>query len=144
MANTQISTAATTGRLKAACDNVVDLLDAGAGAGYIEIRDGVQPAGPDTAATGTLLATLPLSSTAFGAATDADPSVATAAAITSDTSADASSTATWFRAYDSNALAVIDGDVSTVAAGTGDMQLDDTAIVAGGTVTVNSWTYTQA
>lgn len=144
MANTNISTAASTGRLKAACDFVVDLLDGGAGAGYIEIRNGTQPAGPGTSASGTLLATLPLSATAFGAATDASPSVATAAAITSDSSAAASGTATWFRAYDSNAVAIIDGDVSTVVAGTGDMQLDDTAIVAGGIVTISAWTYTQA
>ena len=136
MANTDISQAAAA----AACNAVVDLLDADASAGYIEIRDGTKPADPNTAATGTLLATCTLSGTAFGAATVASPSVATAAAISDDTSADASSTATWFRAYDGAAVAVIDGDVSTVAAGTGDLQLDDTAIVAGGTVSITSWT----
>ena len=62
----------------AACDAVVDRLDAGAAAGYIEIRTGSQPATADTAATGTLLGTLTLSDPAFGNATTASPAVATA------------------------------------------------------------------
>jgi hypothetical protein len=132
---TRISTAAA----KAACDSVVDLLDGGAGAGYIEIRTGSQPATVATAASGTLLGTLPLSDPAFGAATTASPSVATASAITSDTSADASGTAGWFRAYDSNAAAVIDGSITGTGGG-GDMELDTTTIVAGGTIAVTAWT----
>jgi len=130
---TTISTAAR----NAAANGVVDLLDGGAGAGYIEVRDGTQPANPGTAATGTLLATLPLSDPAFG---DAATGVATANAITSDTTADNSGTATWFRAYDSNAVAVIDGSAGDV--GTEDLVLDNAAIVAGGTVAVSSWTIT--
>lgn len=129
---------------QAAVDAVVDLLDAGAGAGYIEIRTGSQPATVATAASGTLLATLPLSDPAFGAASSASPSVATASAITSDTNADASGTAGWFRAYDSNAVARIDGAITTTAVGTGDMLLDDTNIVAGGTVAITAWTVSMA
>lgn len=49
---TRISTSAR----NAAADAVVDLLDAGSGAGYIEIRTGSQPATPNTAATGTTVA----------------------------------------------------------------------------------------
>ncbi len=125
----------------AACDAVVDLLDADASPGYIEIRTGAQPASVGTAASGVLLGTLTLSATAFGAATSASPAVATAAAITDDTTADASGTAGWFRAYDGGGInAVIDGDITTTAVGTGDMTLDDTAIVAGGTIAINSWT----
>lgn len=123
----------------AACNAVVDSLDAGVGAGYIEIRTGAQPASPDAAATGTLLGTLTLSDPAFGAATTANPSVATASAITSDTTADASGTAGWFRAYDSAASAVIDGSITGTGGG-GDMELDDVNIVAGGTIAVSSWT----
>lgn len=132
---TRISTAAAA----AACNSVVDLLDGGAGAGYIEIRTGAQPASPDTAATGTLLGTLVLSDPAFGNATSANPAVATASAITSDTTADASGTAGWFRGYDSAAGAVIDGNI-TGSGGGGDMELDNTSIVAGGTIAVSSWT----
>ena len=137
MADTDVSQAAAA----AAVDAVVDLLDVG-GAGTIEIRDGVKPANPDTAATGQVLSTHALAATAFGNATQANPAVATAAAI-GDATAVATSTATWFRAYSGAGTAVIDGDVSTVAAGTGDMQIDDTAIVSGGTVAINSWTFSQ-
>lgn len=114
------------------------LLDAGSGAGYIEIRTGAQPATPNTAATGTLLATLPLSDPAFGAAATG---VITANAITPDSTADASGTAGWFRAYDSSGAAVIDGTV-TVSGGGGDMILSSVNVIAGGVVTVSSWTIT--
>ena len=127
---TRISVAAR----NAAADGVVDLLDGGAGAGKIEIRDGTQPANPGTAASGTLLATLTLSDPAFGAATGG---VATANAITDDTNAAASGTATWFRAYDGSDVAVIDGSAGETGT---DLILDDAAIVAGGTVSISSWT----
>jgi len=136
---TRISTAADTARLNGAANAVVDLLDGG----YLEVRTGGQPATVGTVASGTLLATLPLSATAFGAASGG---VATANTITGAVAVAGDGTTTmagWFRAYTSGDVAVIDGDVSTVAAGTGDMELDDTAIVQGGTVSVTAWTYTQ-
>lgn len=120
----------------AAVDAIVDRLDDGTGAGYIEIRTGSQPATGDAAATGTLLGTLTCSDPAFGAASSG---TATASAITSDTSADATGTAGWFRAYDSDANAVLDGDI-TVTSGGGDLELDDVSIVAGGTIAISSWT----
>ena len=127
------------GAAAAAVNAVVDLLDAGAGAGYIEVRTGAQPASVGTAASGTLLATLTLSDPAFGAATSANPSVATAAAVTSDTNVDATGTAGWFRAYDSNDVAVIDGSV-TATGGGGDMTFDSVSFIAGGTAALTSWT----
>lgn len=131
---TRISVAARS----AAADAVVDLLDGGAGAGTLEIRTGAQPATPATAASGTLLATLTLSDPAFGAASSG---VATASAITDDTSADATGTAGWFRAKDSSGNAVIDGDITGTGGG-GNMELDSTSIVSGGLVEVTSWTIT--
>lgn len=131
---TRISTVART----AAADAIVDQLDAGPAAGYIEIRTGAQPATANTAATGTLLATLTLSDPAFGAAVSG---VATASAITSDAAADATGTAGWFRAYTSAAGAVIDGSV-TATGGGGDLQLNSVSIVLGGTVSITSWTVT--
>lgn len=133
-----MATKITQAAAKAACDALVDLLDGGSGAGYIEIRTGAQPATANTAASGTLLATLPLSDPAFGNATTASPSVATASAITSDTTADATGTAGWFRAYDSNGVAVIDGSV-TATGGGGDLTLDSVSIVAGGTIAMTGW-----
>ena len=121
----------------AACNAVVDLLDADASAATIQIRSGAQPASVATAASGTLLATLTCSATAFG---DAAAGVATAAAITSDTNAAATGDAGWFRAYDgSGTVAVIDGDVGTSGAS---MILNTVSITAGGTVEVSSWTVT--
>ena len=125
---------------KAACDAVVDLLDGGSGAGYIEIRTGSPPSNVDDAATGTLLATLPLSDPAFGSAADANPGgIATASAITSDSSADATGTAGWFRGFDSNGVAVIQGTVGTSDA---DLILASTSITTGNTVSITSWTVT--
>jgi hypothetical protein len=121
-----------------AAQGVVTLLDAGAAAGHVEIRSSTQPASVGTAATGTLLGTLTLSKPAFGAPS---AGVATAAAITGDSSADATGTAGWFRAYDSNGAAVIDGSI-TANGGGGDMTLDNINIVAGGTINVTSWTVT--
>lgn len=122
----------------AAANGVVDLIDGGPAAGYIEIRTGTQPATVATAASGTLLGTLTCSDPAFG---NAAAGVATAAAITGDSSADATGTAGWFRVYDSTGSAVMDGSI-TATSGGGDMELDSISIVAGGTIDITSWTVT--
>ena len=139
MAATRISNATAI----AACDAVVDRLDLNSPTpGYIEIRTGTQPADPDTVATGTLLATLTLSDPAFGAAADGNPGgVATANAISDDTSADATGTAAWFRAYAGGGTAILDGDV-TATSGGGDLELNTVSITAGGTVSITAWTVT--
>jgi hypothetical protein len=122
----------------AAANAVVDLLDAGAGAGLLRIYDGTQPAGPDTAvSTQVLLAELTFSDPAFGAASNG---VATASAITADAAANATGTASWFRAVDSNGTAVFDGSVGTASA---DLVLNSTAIQSGAEVSISSLTYTQ-
>lgn len=102
-------------------------LDGGSGAAYVEIRTGSQPATPNTAASGTLLATVTL----------ADPAGAVSNGVLTfanlpktDTSADNSGTAGWFRIYDSNAAAVVDGSASASGGG-GDMIIDNPALVAG-------------
>ena len=125
-----------------ACNAVVDLLDLGTSNANIRIYNNTQPSGgPDEAVTThVLLATLLCGDPAFGSASDAAPgAVATAAAITDDSSADATGTATWFRALSSNNVAIIDGDVSTSGA---DMNLNTTSIQAGATVSITSWTIT--
>lgn len=115
-------------------DAVKTALDGGPAAGYVEIRTGTQPATPGTAATGTLLATCTLSDPSFPAASAGS---ATASAITQDSSADATGTAGWFRGYDSTGVAVIDGAVGA------EMTLNNTSIVAGGTVSITSWVLTE-
>lgn len=125
---------------KAMADAIDDQANAGSGAAYIEIRTGTQPADPDTAATGTLLGTLTMSDPAFGGATDAAPGgLITAGSIASDSSADATGTAGWFRLYDSDANPILDGACSTSGA---ELNFNDTGIVAGETIAISSMTIT--
>lgn len=128
---TRISTASR----NAAADAIVDLLDAGAGAGTLKIYTGPQPATGDTAESGTLLATFTLSDPAFGAASSG---VATAAAIANTTGV-AAGTAGYFRAEDSTGANVLDGSVGTSGA---DLNLNTTTISVGLTVSITSWTVT--
>lgn len=125
----------------AACDAIVDLVDAGAGAGKLRIYSGTQATDPDTAiGAQTLLAELTFSDPAFGACADANPGGrATASSITADSSADATGTATWFRVVDSNNVARFDGSVGTSSA---DLILNTTSIVSGANVAVSSYTFT--
>lgn len=128
---------------KAACDAIVDRLDLGTGTatGLLRIYDGTQATDPDTAVGAQVkLAELTLSNPAFGAAADAAPGGrATASAITADSSADATGTASWFRAVDRDGVAVIDGSVGTATA---DLILGSVSITAGVNVSVTSWTVT--
>jgi hypothetical protein len=107
--------------------------------GYLRIYDGTQPSTADTAVSGqTLLAELRFGSPAFGAASNG---VATANAITADSSANATGTATWFRALKSNGTSpVFDGSVGTSDA---DLVLNSVAIAVGAEVAVTALTYTR-
>lgn len=122
----------------ARCNAHVDRLDAGAGPGYIEVRSGTQPAFGDALATGTLLVTIPLLAPAFGNATDQNPHARAAMNGTPSANAVLGGTAGWFRAHDSNGNPVQDGNI-TIAAGGGEMEIDNLAITIGATVTITSW-----
>lgn len=106
--------------------------------GYIRIYDGVQPATADTAVSGqTLLAELRFGATAFLTAVSG---ILTANAITADTSADNSGTASWYRALQSNGTTVLwDGSVGTADA---DMILNSAVIAAGANVSISSLVHT--
>lgn len=126
----------------AACDALVDLLDAGTA--YIRIYDGSQPAGVDVAVSDqTLLAQLTFSNPAFGDAVDADPgATATANPITTDSSAEANGTASWFRVVRvvlGVTSSLFDGSVGTSDA---DLVINDTGIVEGRPVAATSLTLT--
>ena len=133
--DTKIVTAAR----NAAADGIVDLVDAGAGPGTVEIRTGAPPASANDADSGTLLATLTMSDPAFGAATGG---VATAGLINSDTNAAATGDAGHFRVKDSDGNVVFQGTAGE-AADTPNMTFDNKSIVAGGTVAITSMTLTQ-
>src|SRR5437764_7021611 len=92
--------------------------------GYLRIYSGTQPATADTAITSqVLLAELRFGVTAFGSAVSG---VITANAIASDTDADNTGTATWFRCLESDGTTpVLDGNVGTSS----NMTITTTAIV---------------
>lgn len=103
--------------------------------GLLRIYDGSRPAGPGTAvSTQTLLAELTLGSSAFGSASNGSM---TANAITSDLSANASGTATWYRITTSGGTAVVDGKVGTSGA---DLNLNSVALSSGAAVSISSFT----
>ena len=105
---------------------------------YIRIYDGTQAATADTAiGAQVLLAELRFSATAFPSAV---AGVLTANAITADTSANASGTATWFRVTQSDGTTVLwDGTVGTSGC---DMNLNSVAISSGANVSITSLTHT--
>jgi hypothetical protein len=118
-------------------DSAVDLIDAGAGAGTIEIRTGAPPTNVADADSGTLLATLTMTDPAFGSSATG---TATANSITSDTNVDASGTAGHFRIKDSNAVSLFQGTCGTSGA---DLNFNTVTFVAGGTCAISSLTMTQ-
>jgi hypothetical protein len=121
----------TTAVKNARLNAVTAQIDAGAGAGKLEIG---------TTGMGTVLATITL----------ADPSAAAASGgvLTfsgfprSDTSADATGTAAAARIRDSNNVDIITG--LTVGVSASDIILDSVSITAGQTITINSATITHA
>jgi hypothetical protein len=123
----------------AAANAEVDALTALMNGGSVKIYSGTAPATADTALSGnTLLATLPLSATAFGSGASG---VATANAITNDSSADATGTASFFRGMKADGTTVVcQGTVGTTGA---DMNLNSTSISSGAAVSISSWTITQ-
>lgn len=115
-------------------DALSDLADNG----YLRIYDGTQPATADTAiTTQVLLAELRFNATAAPAASNG---VLTFNAITQDSSANNTGTASWFRALKSDGSTVLfDGSVGTSGS---DINIATTSIVAGAIVGVSSFVYT--
>jgi hypothetical protein len=108
--------------------------------GYLRFYDGAQAADADTAVGAqVLLAELRWNATAFAAAVNG---AAAANAITPDSSANATGTASWFRALESDGTTVVfDGSLGTSGA---NMNINSTAIQSGAAVSVSAYTYTQS
>ena len=118
----------TTAARNAACNAIVDLIDAGAGAGTLELL---------LANATTEVATLTFSDPAFG---NANTGVATASAITSDTSATGNAAAATVAKFkDSDGTEVLR---CTVGIGSGDIQLSNNVIAVGETVAISALTVT--
>lgn len=124
-------------RLGAAARNAaVDAITGTIGAsGKLRIYDGTQPTDADTAlGAQVLLADLPLSATAFAASSGGS---ASANAITTDSAADATGTATWGSFLTSANVRKIDFSVGTSGA---NLNLNSVAITTGAAVAVSAFT----
>jgi hypothetical protein len=106
-----------------------------AGSGLLSLYDGSRPATGGSATT--LLAQLTGNATYAPAASGG---VLTLNAITQDSSANATGTATWFRWTTSGGTFCFDGNVGTSGS---DLNLTTTSIVTGQPVSVTSWTITE-
>lgn len=118
-------------------NNQLDEITARAGASaLLRIYSGTRPATGGTATT--LLAELTCNATF---APGASSGVLTLNAITQDSSANATGTATWFRIVQSDGSThVLDGDVGTSGS---DLNLTTTSIVSGQPVSITSATITR-
>jgi hypothetical protein len=134
MSNVRIATATR----NAALDAITTALGS---AGTIKIYTGSQPANANTAlGAQTLLGTLTFSNPAAGAAASG---VLTFSSVTQDSAADATGTATWARIASSGGTTVFDCDVGgTNESTTGTIQLNTSAIVIGGPISISSFTLT--
>ena len=113
------------------------------GTGRINVYTGAQPATADTAASGTLLGTLTLSSDAFAAASSGAIAINS---VTSDTSADNTGTAGYVRFYRTGDTAPGSAGGATdrrldLLIGT-DISIDNSAVVAGGTIALSGYILT--
>lgn len=117
-------------------DEITTAIDAGAGAGKLNIYDGTRPA--KGGAVTTLLAELTFSDPSSAAAA---AGVLTANSINQDASANATGTATWFRVTDSDDNFILDGDVGTSGS---DLNLNTVAIVIAQPVSVTAFAITGA
>jgi hypothetical protein len=117
-------------------DAALDAIETAVGASPIlKIRTGAAPANCGTADSGTVLATMTLPSDWMAAASGGSKDKS---GTWQDTSADADGTAGHFRIYDSGGTTChVQG---TCGIGTGDLQLDNTSITTGQSVSITSFT----
>jgi hypothetical protein len=92
---------------------ILGAIDAGAGPGVLQLRDGTRPADPTATATGTLIVEFELDDPAFPAPTSGSTDAATAAQV----QAAADGTPTWGRVLDSDGTAVFDLDAGGTGSG---------------------------
>jgi hypothetical protein len=119
----------------AGLDSAFDVLNSG----KLRIYDGTQPTDADTALGAQVLgADLPLNATAFAAASAGSKS---ANVITTDTSADATITASWCTLTTSANVRRLDGSAGTSSS---NLILNSVAISAGAAVSCSSFVISQA
>lgn len=107
----------------------------------LEIRTGAAPADCATASSGTLLASMTLPSDWAAAASSGSKAKS---GTWSDSSANATGTAAHFRLFDSGGTTCHLQGTVTATGGGGDLTLDNTSIASGQTVTITTFTLTDA
>lgn len=107
----------------------------------LKIRSGAAPASCATADSGTVLATLNLPSDWMSAASGGSKAKL---GTWQDASADATGTAGHYRLYASDGTTCHEQGTVTATGGGGDLTLDNTSIATGQTVTITSYSYTDA
>lgn len=120
-------------------NTLLDGLDTTFNSGSLVIRTG-SPPGANNAATGTVLATVPLPVDAFAPASGGSKA---AQGTWQDLSADASGTAGYFRLLNSGGTLVLEGTV-TATGGGGDLTLDNVVLATGQQVTITAFTLSSA
>ncbi|WP_454232021.1 hypothetical protein [Mycolicibacterium fortuitum] len=110
--------------------------------GKIKLYSGTVPANADAALSGnTQLAELVMAATPFSGFSDTGTAArATLGAISSDTSADATGSASFFRFENATGTVKGQGTVGGPTGGPWDLTLNTTAITAGSTVAISSGT----
>lgn len=116
-------------------DSAADAFDSGS----LAVRTGTQPASANDAATGTLLSTVTLPATAFGAAASG---TAAKSGTWSDT-VDATGVPGWFRLANTGDTLRIDGAAAASGADLNISGLVGGELVSGGTLTISTFTITQ-
>ena len=111
--------------------------------GNVKLYTGTAPTNVEDAATGDLVATLPLNANAFNASTDgtdkAEATLNTTVAVTDPGAAGSTSAVGYYRIEDSGGTAFWQGDV-TATGGGGSMELNSTAVAAGIVVNLTAFT----
>ena len=126
-------------QLSVACRNArLDAIETFAGATLVlKLRTGAQPADCATADSGTVVSTITCPADTFAAASGG---AMAKSGTWQDTVADASGTVAHFRLYQSNGTTcVMQGSVGQ---GSGDMSIDNVVVVAGQSITINTFTIT--
>lgn len=128
----QLSTAVRNARL----DTIESTIGVSA---VLKIRTGAQPANCAAADAGTVLATITCPSDWAAAAASGSKAKS---GTWQDTSADATGTAAHWRLYASDGTTCHAQGSITITGGGGDMELDNTSIAAGQSITISTFTLT--
>lgn len=108
---------------------------------YLEVYSGSMPANCAAAATGSLLAKIPLPATYFAAAASGSMNMT---GTWTEASADGSGTAGYFRIYDNSITNCHMQGTITASGGGGDMIINNPTITAGQQINTTSFTLTDA